>query len=59
MNHAKICIFIYTNNKRKEDYFSPGLENSNVLVLDPMHMQCGLMSKTSARLGPVTLKMGN
>jgi hypothetical protein len=24
-----------------------------------MHMQCGLMSKTSARLGPVTLKMGN
>jgi hypothetical protein len=49
---------IYTNNKRKEDYLSPGLENSSVLVLDPMHMQCGLMSETSARLAPLTLKMG-
>ena len=50
-------IDIYTKNKRKEDYFNSRFENVSVLILDPMHMQCGLMSETSARLRPVTLKM--
>jgi hypothetical protein len=47
----------YTNKKRKKDYFSQGFEKSSVLVLESMHMQCGLMSETSARLGLVTLKI--
>jgi hypothetical protein len=43
MNHVKRCQFIYTNNKRKEDYFNPRFVKIWVLVLDPMHMKCGLM----------------
>jgi hypothetical protein len=27
-----------------EDYFNPRFENFRVLVLGPMHMQCGLKS---------------
>jgi hypothetical protein len=37
-------LFICTNNKRKEDYFNPRFGKFRVLVLDPMHMKCGLMS---------------
>jgi hypothetical protein len=41
MNHIKLCQFIYTNNEIKEDYFNPRFEHLWVLLLDPMHMQCG------------------
>jgi hypothetical protein len=32
------------NNKIKEDCFNPRFEHFQVLVLDPIHMQCGLES---------------
>jgi hypothetical protein len=35
-------------NEGKKDYFNPGFENFGVLVLDPMHMQCGLKSDREA-----------
>jgi hypothetical protein len=44
MNHVKVCQFIDTNNKIMEDYFNPRFEHFQVLVLDPIHMQCGLES---------------